>query len=133
MLLEDEVMVMYSEDQAACFHAVLVPEAWRGFFVLAKEVDGAALGCAPGSRVRPRFRTCPMGWAQAVDFIQEAHERLAFGGEAPAASLGQDRAFSLGSPAPDFSSLAGSRTGSRCTWIAGTRARSSRRRTCRAS
>ena len=76
-LCDDEVMVMSGEDQKGCFHLYLIPEPWRGFFVLERPVSRAAAGLASrGGPVRIRIRTCPMGWINAVDFIQEAHRRM---------------------------------------------------------
>ena len=76
-LCEDELMVMSGEDQKGCFHLYLIPEAWRGYFVLERTVSRKAAGLpTAGPPIRVRIRTCPMGWINAVDFIQEAHRRM---------------------------------------------------------
>jgi len=99
----NESLVFYSEDQASCFHMYLVPEAWRNFFVIDREVPGPCLGLPEGTRARPRIRTVPMGWVQAVDIIQEAFEFLNFQEPPQGAGLRSDAFFRMGSPSPNLS------------------------------
>ena len=77
-LCDDELMVMAGEDPKGCFYSYLMPEAWRGYFVLERTVSRQAAGLlASGPPIRIRIRTCPMGWINAVDFIDEAHKGMA--------------------------------------------------------
>ena len=76
VLQDHELMVFYSEDQKACFHLYEIPAPWRGYFVLKRQVRPETVGLPPGPPIRVRVRTCPMGWVNAVDFIQEAHSRM---------------------------------------------------------
>ena len=71
----DEVLVMSSEDQTACFHLYVMPVVWRKFFVLSRSVAAEVFN-ATGQPLYPRLRVVPMGWALAVDLVQEAHEEL---------------------------------------------------------
>ena len=71
----DEVLLVSSEDQTACFHLYEVPLVWRQFFVLSRPVAPSVFGKA-GPPMYPRLRVVPMGWALAVDLVQEAHEEL---------------------------------------------------------
>ena len=72
LVCDDELMVMAGEDPKGCFYSYLMPEAWRGYFVLERTVSRQAAGLlASGPPIRSRIRTCPMGWINAVDFIEE--------------------------------------------------------------
>ena len=99
-IFEDEVGIFYSEDQKACFHLYAVPRLWRGAFVLEKKVPGSALGLSGSGEVGPRLRTCPMGWVSAVDFIQEAHEKLVTSPPPLGAGISRDLLVRMGAPAP---------------------------------
>jgi hypothetical protein len=102
VLQGNESIVFYSEDQASCFHLYLIPEPWRNYFVIDREASGPCLGLPAGTRARPRIRTVPMGWIQAVDVIQEAHENIMQRGPPAGAGLEAEAFFRLGYPTPDL-------------------------------
>ena len=78
MLEEDESLYLESEDLQSAFNLFSVPEQWLGFFSYSKKVDGAAMGLAPGTQVRPALSVIPMGWHSAVGLVQEAVRDLVF-------------------------------------------------------
>ncbi|CAK0881107.1 unnamed protein product, partial [Prorocentrum cordatum] len=105
VLHPDEIQVHYSEDQSGCFHLYGVPRAWRGAFVIEEAVPGEVLGLPGSAWVRPRLRTCPMGWVNAVAFIQEAHENLVTGKAPSGAGISADLLVRMGHRAPSSAGL----------------------------
>ncbi len=89
-------MILWSEDQRAAFHQYLVPEAWRGYFVLENEVSTHVFGRGDGRMTRVRLKTLPMGWVLSVDLIQRAHEILAERG----AGMSEESFFKMGHEMP---------------------------------
>ena len=77
-ICDDELLIMAGEDPKGCLYSYLMPEAWRGYFVLERTVSRQAAGLlGSGPPIRIRIRTCPMAWINAVDFIDEAHKGMA--------------------------------------------------------
>ena len=106
VLNEKEIMLCFSEDQSGCFHAYEIPCCWRGFFVLERKVPWQALGIERSGETRVRVRTCPMGWIQAVDLIQEAHRRLLTLPQPQGAGLDWKKFVRMGAPVPEPSETA---------------------------
>ena len=80
VLHSDEILVMCSEDQKARFHCYEIHPCWRGYFVYNRTAPDWCSGKSDGIRRRPWNRTSPMGWVQAVDFMQEALETIVLSG-----------------------------------------------------
>ena len=95
VLLEDEVVLSYGEDVKHCFHIFSPGPRWRGYFVLSKEASGGSFNDGVKEKGRPRVRSAPMGWANIVDFVQSALERMGTLGGIPAS-----RCVKMGEPSP---------------------------------
>ena len=76
VVLEDEVVMSYGEDQRHCFHIYRPGPKWRGYFVLSKKAAGWAFGDSSPESSYPRVKTAPMGWSNVVDFIQSGLETM---------------------------------------------------------
>ena len=95
VLLEDEVMMCFAEDQRYCFHIYRPGDKWRGWFVIGKAASADCFGLTDGVRRCPRVCSAPMGWSNIVDFIQSAHEQM---GEV--AGMHRSQMVQLGLPLP---------------------------------
>ena len=110
MVLHDgEIFVEFSEDQVACFHQYVVPQAWRGYFVVGRKADGQCFKDKPSGRHRPRMCSCPMGWCNVVDFLQEAHMALATDGVPASAGLPADQFLAMRTALPSQAPAPGPR------------------------
>ena len=76
VVLEDEVVMSYEEDQRHCFHIYRPGSKWRGYFVLSKKAAGWAFADSSQEASYPRVKTAPMGWSNVVDFIQSGLEMM---------------------------------------------------------
>ena len=76
VVLEDEVVMSYGEDQRHCFHIYKPGPKWRGWFVLSKKAAGWAFNDGKLEGAYPRIKTAPMGWSNAVDFVQSGLEMM---------------------------------------------------------
>ena len=74
VVLEDEVVMSYGEDQRHCFHIYKPGPKWRGWFVLNKKAAGWAFGDGKDEAAFPRVKSAPMGWSNVVDFVQSGLE-----------------------------------------------------------
>ena len=74
VLLEDEVMLISTEDLVASFYLVRMPEKWHRWFAFGKSVSGAVFGL-PG-RVRICAVVLPMGFTSATGFMQAWHRNV---------------------------------------------------------
>eukprot|EP00435_Cladocopium_sp_Y103_P031880 s1016_g8.t1 len=76
VVLEDEIVMSYGEDQRHCFHIYKPGPKWRGGFVLNKKASGWAFGDDRAEAAYPRVKSAPMGWSNVVDFIQSGLENM---------------------------------------------------------
>ena len=74
VVLEDEIVMSYGEDQRHCFHIYKPGPKWRGWFVLNKKAAGWAFNDGKGEAAFPRVKSAPMGWSNVVDFVQSGLE-----------------------------------------------------------
>ena len=77
VLLEDEVVWTYSEDQKASFYLFALPRAWWGFFTFNIWVPGWSVGAPELTRTRACACVIPMGWMLAVGAMQNIGRNLA--------------------------------------------------------
>ena len=77
-LLEDEVLLIDSENLQSCFNLFFFPESWYGYFAFSKKVSMAAFGGSPSESTWVAMRGAPMGWINTVDLIQNFIRRLVF-------------------------------------------------------
>ena len=74
VVLEDDVVMSYGEDQRHCFHIYKPGPKWRGWFVLNKKAAGWAFSGGKDEAAFPRVKSAPMGWSNVVDFVQSGLE-----------------------------------------------------------
>ena len=75
MVVQEDEVCLFAEDQKHCFHVYRPGYKWRGYFVLSRKASAASFGLSGEGR-RPRVCSAPMGWKNVVDLIQVAHERM---------------------------------------------------------
>ena len=77
-LMEQEVLLLSSEDMSCAFYLFALPTAWLPYFALdgrLSESSRLELGLAPG-KVFAAVRVIPMGWVSATGICQHLHQQL---------------------------------------------------------
>ena len=100
---EDEIVLLYSEDQRASFYLYNLDPAWRPYCVFAWQAPGWALGLPARRKSYFAARVIPMGFAGSVPVMQDIGETFATAPEPQGADIRVpvvrgDRAFPLALP-----------------------------------